>query len=385
LHSDIIDGKILNPTRETKTFSLTQGGCTEGERRNIINLNSFCSGTTVFDNRSYEICTGNRWVARTEGIFNRNCEGRTTLEQQVCDGNISVSNFSRPVCITGGTCGRENFLERTPCLYGCRQGKCITLGPTITILSPKSEVIYRGTSILLNASSNQQIINWTYNLNGAGNVSFNNLNSYTFTRSLTGLKNGTNNLSVCGTNSNGTGCSFVAFQFNPQNNEASIFIDIVSPISQIYRSSNILVNISTNGTSAWYNWNGTNVSYSGPVYITFREGANILHAWANDSIGRTVYDSVTFSLDISRDNDRTHRKKKSKDDSRELDQELTNTISLINYTFPQQISLNTPKTPYIDYNNWLLLLLAIALGILIILLLLVLLIIARNGRNHRVN
>ncbi|MHC1591053.1 MAG: hypothetical protein ACXQS8_03135, partial [Candidatus Helarchaeales archaeon] len=47
----------------------------------------------------------------------------------------------------------------------------------------------------------------------------------------------------------------------------------------------------------WYNWNGTNVTYSGPVNINFDEGINVVRAWANDSAGNVGEVTVVFTID----------------------------------------------------------------------------------------
>ncbi len=47
----------------------------------------------------------------------------------------------------------------------------------------------------------------------------------------------------------------------------------------------------------WYAWNGTNVTYDGPVDVLFDEGQNTLRAWANDSKGRVATAAVSFTID----------------------------------------------------------------------------------------
>jgi hypothetical protein len=80
-------------------------------------------------------------------------------------------------------------------------------------------------------------------------------------------------------------------------------IEIISPINTSYNNATLLVNISTFDNIAiskiWYNWNGTNLSYSSPLNIEFNEGLNILHAWANDSFGNLNYTNISFFIDIA--------------------------------------------------------------------------------------
>ncbi|MFH1212434.1 MAG: LamG-like jellyroll fold domain-containing protein, partial [Candidatus Woesearchaeota archaeon] len=76
-------------------------------------------------------------------------------------------------------------------------------------------------------------------------------------------------------------------------------LQIVSPENKTYFNSTVLVNISASDPSldtVWYNWNGTNQIYAGPVNVEFEEGQNILHVWANDTSGGTNYTNVSFVI-----------------------------------------------------------------------------------------
>jgi len=73
-------------------------------------------------------------------------------------------------------------------------------------------------------------------------------------------------------------------------------IEIVSPLNQNYSNSTILLDISSDGENVWYEWNGTNKTYTFPVYINFSEGLIILTAYANDSLGNFNLTSVNFSV-----------------------------------------------------------------------------------------
>jgi len=82
--------------------------------------------------------------------------------------------------------------------------------PIITITSPQS-INYNTTNILLNGTSNQ-IVNWAYNLNNNGNISFIPGNFYNLPP-----VNGTNIIKFYGTNVNGTGSATVSFNYNSSN------------------------------------------------------------------------------------------------------------------------------------------------------------------------
>ncbi|MFP4403497.1 MAG: LamG-like jellyroll fold domain-containing protein [Candidatus Woesearchaeota archaeon] len=79
-------------------------------------------------------------------------------------------------------------------------------------------------------------------------------------------------------------------------------ITIHSPINaMIYNNQDILVNISVedeNLNSTWYNFEGTNETYINPINITFPEGQNTLHVWANNTFGSINHTNVTFTVKI---------------------------------------------------------------------------------------
>jgi hypothetical protein len=77
-------------------------------------------------------------------------------------------------------------------------------------------------------------------------------------------------------------------------------ISIISPINTTYNNATQLVNITATGDNIdtiWYNWNGTNITYTNPINVTFNEGSNTLHAWANNSDGNVSSTNVTFEID----------------------------------------------------------------------------------------
>jgi hypothetical protein len=77
---------------------------------------------------------------------------------------------------------------------------------------------------------------------------------------------------------------------------AALSLSIISPQNTTYTNATQLVNISSNGASIWYNWNGTNITYTSPVYVIFAGGFNTLYAYANDSSGNISLASVTFAV-----------------------------------------------------------------------------------------
>ncbi len=75
-------------------------------------------------------------------------------------------------------------------------------------------------------------------------------------------------------------------------------ITIVSPLNgSSYSNATILVNISSDGVATWYNWNGSNETYTAPLNITFVDGTNVLQVWSNDSVGNQNSTNATFFID----------------------------------------------------------------------------------------
>ena len=77
-------------------------------------------------------------------------------------------------------------------------------------------------------------------------------------------------------------------------------IEIINPTATNYSYDNIRINISAtdaNLNTTWYNWNGTNITYTSEINITFDEGENTLTAYANDSYGNENSTNVTFRVD----------------------------------------------------------------------------------------
>ncbi|GAI18014.1 unnamed protein product, partial [marine sediment metagenome] len=72
-----------------------------------------------------------------------------------------------------------------------------------------------------------------------------------------------------------------------------------SPLNKTYNVRVQNLNINSNGDNIWYNWNGTNYTYTTPVNINFTEGSITLNAWANDSSGDVNTTSVVFGVNTS--------------------------------------------------------------------------------------
>ncbi|MAG38104.1 hypothetical protein CMI45_01815 [Candidatus Pacearchaeota archaeon] len=86
-----------------------------------------------------------------------------------------------------------------------------------------------------------------------------------------------------------------------QVNDA-LFVSILSPEAKTYNVQEIPLNIDSNGTSIWYNINDIfNITYDPLVVVTLNldDGTYTLNAFASDTFGNTVSDSVPFSVNTT--------------------------------------------------------------------------------------
>ncbi|HDP74219.1 MAG TPA: hypothetical protein ENN46_04690 [Candidatus Woesearchaeota archaeon] len=164
--------------------------------------------------------------------------------------------------------------------------------PSVTIHHPVSKT-YTNATILINISATDTagIDSVWYNWNGT---------DYPYDTPVNvDFEEGTITLTAYANNTDGnTNSTNVTFQVNTGVPD----LDIISPESKYYNHSTILLNISAsdegNGLDrVWYNWNGTNITYTNTTYIAFNEGSNTVNAWANNSLGNTNHRGVTFTVD----------------------------------------------------------------------------------------
>ena len=236
----------------------------------------------------------------------------TTMTNMLLDTNLSTRNYdglligwaSRPslknkVTFTAGNsmyCYGENARNLTlnqtfnwSISDGGRDPLCGQI--LISIKSPISteyNSTFQNVNITINGSYNLNEYFW-YNWNGT---------NYTYTDSLNiTFAEGENTLYAWVNDSLGfTNSTNVTFEIDTITPD----IEIIVPVNTIYTSAYQLLNISAedvNLNTIWYNWNGTNYTYTTFLNITFTEGENIIHAWANDTLGFLNYTNVTFEID----------------------------------------------------------------------------------------
>ncbi|MEM4181616.1 MAG: hypothetical protein QXX68_00470 [Candidatus Pacearchaeota archaeon] len=248
--------------------------------------------------------------------------------------------------------------------------------PIINIFQPINNSIINSNIVLFNGSSNQ-VVNWTLYLNGTIVYLLNN------SRNVLGnlsLSNNYYNLTFCGININGSSCSSVFFFVNASSdqNMGELYLRIISPENKTYSNSLILVNLSSNGNSFWYNWNGTNVSYFGPIFVNFSSGQIVLHAWATNGTN-LVYKNVSFFVEEPESKkDENKKTASSRSSKRRMEniEDFENGTNKISYTiekFDDKIFLGQKEEKMaFSYNN-INLILFIAIILLILLIVLVIL------------
>lgn len=127
---DEIDNCLLlyNPDQEDLNNNgigdaCEEAECENGETKNFFSVN-YCGGLDILTNSSYEICVEETWESViNDGVFNQTCSGDILLEDQACNGNSLVFNWSAPACSDGG-CTRTYFTNQTACAYGCNLDQC---------------------------------------------------------------------------------------------------------------------------------------------------------------------------------------------------------------------------------------------------------------------
>jgi hypothetical protein len=154
--------------------------------------------------------------------------------------------------------------------------------PQVSINTP-SNSSYNNATIFLNISSNGDST-W-YNYNGT-NITYTSPIYITFPQ-------GSTTLTVYANNTYGTNSSQVTFFID----SIAPNIAINNPQNSSYNNATQLINITSDGNNIWYNYNGTNITYTSPIYITFPQGSTSLIAYSNDTIGNSNSTSVTFFID----------------------------------------------------------------------------------------
>ena len=168
-----------------------------------------------------------------------------------------------------------------------------SVSPNVSILNPKNAIFNNVIQLIeILATDENGIDTIWYNWEGV-NVTYTTPTYITFNEGL-------NTIQAWANDSVGNiGSAYISFYID----SVKPLVSILSPINSIYADPTQLVEITAtdeNGIDAiWYNWEGVNVTYTTPTYITFNEGLNTIQAWANDSMGNIGSSSVTLTIDLT--------------------------------------------------------------------------------------
>ena len=169
-----------------------------------------------------------------------------------------------------------------------------TTTPTVEIINPTNTTYYDATQFLqIDAASNREIDTIWYNWDGT-NVTYTSGHYITFNDGLNTIHAWANDSA-----GNQRAADSVTFMIDT----TALTVEIISPVNTAYYDATqfLQINVASNSEidTIWYNWDDTNVIYTTGHYITFNEGLNTIHAWANDSLGNVGSNSVTFFVSLS--------------------------------------------------------------------------------------
>ncbi|VVB76376.1 Uncharacterised protein [Candidatus Tiddalikarchaeum anstoanum] len=164
-----------------------------------------------------------------------------------------------------------------------------TTPPIITIVSPVN-IVYPSNIINLKVFANETISNWWYSLNGGSNLFF------TPNTTIIALEGNNSLIVLANDTSNNINYSSVSFTVDT----TPPLISLINPVNTTYSNKTQSVNISSSeAANIWYNWNGTNITYTNPIFVLFNEGINSITAYANDSVGNLNSTKTYFTIDTT--------------------------------------------------------------------------------------
>ncbi|MFC1685886.1 hypothetical protein ACFLZZ_02575 [Nanoarchaeota archaeon] len=75
------------------------------------------------------------------------------------------------------------------------------------------------------------------------------------------------------------------------------YVAFISPQNTSYATTELLINISSDGLNTWYFNGSANLTYTAETYQNFTDGSHTIFAYSNDSAGNLNTTSVTFFVD----------------------------------------------------------------------------------------
>ena len=166
-----------------------------------------------------------------------------------------------------------------------------TAVPTVEIINPINTIYNNTTQLLqITATDNTEIDTIWYNWEGM-NVTYTSALDITFNE-------GSNTIYAWANDSAGNVGTATSVTFTIDTTVPTM--EILSPTNTTYYTATQLLQITaTDNTeidTIWYNWEGTNITYTSAQNIKFNEGLNTLYAWANDSMGNVVSQMIIFTI-----------------------------------------------------------------------------------------
>ncbi|KKM83000.1 hypothetical protein LCGC14_1313860 [marine sediment metagenome] len=168
-----------------------------------------------------------------------------------------------------------------------------TTFPTVEITSLTNTTYPKATHLLeITATDNMAVETIWYNRNGL-NITYTSPHYITFNQGLQTIY-----------------AWAIDYSGNIATSVITFTIDTTFPIAEItsltntsYPEATLLLEITATDNIAvetiWYNWNGLNITYTSPHYITFNQGQNTMYAWINDSAGNIATSTTTFTIDTT--------------------------------------------------------------------------------------
>jgi hypothetical protein len=260
--------------------------------------------------RNGDLCnTTNWWTGVSDWNTNLQTTGCPDIHTHIARFNVN----NQSDCIEATACGKDAD-NLTDCIY---ELSCLNTLPNLPpianqINSPKINVAYSSPlNISWNEFSdpNNDVIKYSiYLLNQDQSINMTIVENITSTNYLWNgyyelegvfIEDGEYSLKVVGMDPQGEkATTYLSDTFISDDNAP--IINIISPTNSSYNTSLVLLNISVTDVSLneiWFNWNGTNITYTTAINITFEEGVNTIHIYANDSLGRITNKNITFTIE----------------------------------------------------------------------------------------
>lgn len=213
------------------------------------------------------------------------------------NASFILNNPTVTVLTNSTTCTNCNNTNTT-------NNSCVgNIASILTIVSPVARV-YNSSLITINISAvDSNLSHIWYTLDGT--------NSSYPGPTLTHLQNGSYRIYAYANDSCGSLTSaytdFIISDFsNGFNNSLDTFgpnVTIVSPLNQVYTTNLIRLNITAVDDVAvddvWYTLNGVRYNYNASYLMNLSNGNYTIIAYANDSSGNAGFDSVSFRVNVS--------------------------------------------------------------------------------------